>query len=302
MLQRRQLPLNAMRAFEAVARHLHMRRAAQELGVTHGAVSRQVKLLEQQLGVLLFDRVHNRIELTAGGQRLFKTVQDALDSISESTYFLNPDSMTGSLIIDATPSIAMNWLVRLVGEFANSYPEIDISLRNISPQQKVLNSDFDVALCYGKPIEPAWPSSKLYREKQFPVASPKLLQRYPAVKGERDLLQMALLQDRHDSWREWFASQGIEEHRGSSNLYMQEAYQTLAAAREGFGVALADRLEVAPDLEAGTLISLSNVAVPLPETTYLVTAPADRLTMRAKVFIDFLTKWLGEAKDIATVK
>jgi LysR family glycine cleavage system transcriptional activator len=298
MLQRRQLPLNAMRAFETVARHLHMRKAALELGVTHGAVSRQVKLLEQQLGVLLFDRVRNRIQLTAAGQRLFNTVQEAFDSISESTYFLNPDSMAGSLIIDATPSIAVNWLVPLVGEFANRYPEIDIRLRNITPQQAVLTSDFDVALCYGKPLEPAWSSRKLYRESQFPVASPKLLQRYPAIKDARDLLQMPLLQDRHDCWRDWFASQGIEQHRGSSNLYMQEAYQALAAARDGFGVALADQLEVARDIEAGVLVSLSEVEVSLPESTYLVTAPEDRLTLRAKVFIDFLTKWLEEAGAI----
>jgi LysR family glycine cleavage system transcriptional activator len=300
MLERRQLPLNAMRAFETVARHLHMRKAAQELGVTHGAVSRQVKLLEQQLGVLLFDRVHNRIELTAGGQRLFKTVQDAFDSISESTYFLNPDSMTGSLIIDATPSIAVNWLLPLVGEFANRYPEIDIRLRNIMPQQAMLNSDFDVALCYGKPLEPAWPSSQLYRDSQFPVASPKLLQRYPAVKEARDLLQMPLLQDRHDRWRDWFSSQGIDEHRGNANLYLQEAYQALAAAREGFGIALADQLDVARDLETGVLVGLSDETVWLPEAIYLVTAPEGRLTQRAKLFIDYLTKWLDEAGALST--
>jgi LysR family glycine cleavage system transcriptional activator len=108
------------------------------------------------------------------------------------------------------------------------------------------------------------------------------------------------LQDRHDRWRDWFSSQGIDEHRGNANLYLQEAYQALAAAREGFGIALADQLDVARDLETGVLVGLSDETVWLPEAIYLVTAPEGRLTQRAKLFIDYLTKWLDEAGALST--
>ena len=104
-MSRRNLPLNALRGFEVAARHCHLREAALELGVTHGAVSRQIRLLEETLGVELFDRSHNRLTLTSAGRRLMAAVGDAFDQITESTLSLDPESMAGTLVVAATPSI-----------------------------------------------------------------------------------------------------------------------------------------------------------------------------------------------------
>ncbi|KKL56418.1 hypothetical protein LCGC14_2245580, partial [marine sediment metagenome] len=113
-----------MRAFEAAAKHCHMRKAADELGVTHGAISRQVKQLEQRLGTELFDRSNNRLALTSAGIRLLQVVAEALDSITEATVCLDPESMAGSLVIASTPSISVGWLLRVIGEFSRQYPEV----------------------------------------------------------------------------------------------------------------------------------------------------------------------------------
>ena len=112
-ISRRNLPLNALRAFEVAARHCHLRRAAEELGVTHGAVSRQIRQLEEQLGVALFDRSGNRLQLTQEGSRLARAVGEALDTLTEGALSVNPESLPGELV--ATLPVANNlpWIAAL---------------------------------------------------------------------------------------------------------------------------------------------------------------------------------------------
>jgi LysR family glycine cleavage system transcriptional activator len=131
-----------------------MRQAAQELGVTHGAVSRQVKQLEEVLGVDLFNRSHNRLNLTAAGRRLMSTVGDALDRITESTLYLDPESVAGSLVVGATPSIITGWLLGLIRRFNERYPEIELRVVNLDPQASDLPAEISVAICFGEPDVP----------------------------------------------------------------------------------------------------------------------------------------------------
>jgi LysR family transcriptional regulator, glycine cleavage system transcriptional activator len=293
LISRRHLPLNALRCFEAAARHCHLRRAAEELGVTHGAVSRQVRILEQTLGVALFLRAHNRLQLTSAGTRLFHTVEDALDRISEGALYLDPDSMAGSLTIASTPSISVYWLVSLIGEFSHKYPEIDVRLVNIQPGQRQLPAEFDVAVCYGEPDEPRRVCRELYRERLFPVCSPKLLGSERAIETPRDLLALPLIHDRHGLWGRWFEAQQLPAASAPRNLTMQEAFQAILAAREGFGVALADRIEVARELREGSLVRLFDAAIDGPRATVLVADEQERQPLRTRVFIDHLQRALG---------
>ena len=108
MPAQRRLPLNTLRAFEAVGRHSHVRRAAEELHLTHAALSRQIRILEEQLDVRLFDRVKNRIQLTAAGRRLLGTVQDALTTLQEGVLHLDPDSLAGVVCNPGNPGQAGN--------------------------------------------------------------------------------------------------------------------------------------------------------------------------------------------------
>jgi len=293
LISRRHLPLNALRCFEAAARHCHLRRAAEELGVTHGAVSRQVRILEDALGVALFLRAHNRMQLTSAGTRLFHTVEDALDRISEGALYLDPDSMAGSLTIASTPSISVYWLISLIGEFSQKYPEIDVRLINIQPGQRQLPAEFDVAVCFGEPDEPRRVCRELYRERLFPVCSPKLLGSERALETPRDLLELPLIHDRHGLWGRWFESQGMGGAQAARNLTLQEAFQAILAAREGYGVALADRIEVARELREGSLVRLLDAVIEGPRATVLVCDEQERQPLRTRVFIDHLQRTLG---------
>ena len=290
---RRGLPLNALRAFEVAARHCHLRRAAEELGVTHGAVSRQVRQLEDNLGVALFERAHNRMTLTTAGRRLWGVVSDALDRITEGTLYLDPESMAGSLVVAATPSITTGWLFAAIRDFSDRYPEIEIRVVNIEPEQRELPPEANVAVCFGEPEGAHWVVRELFRERQFPVCSPGLLRADQPVNTAADLLQYPLIHDRHGRWQRWLADHGLEAGDAHSQLYVRESFQMLQAARERCGVGLADSIEVANDLRTGRLVALSEDAVEARQSHYLVTEPARRITARGRLFAEHLLRELG---------
>jgi LysR family glycine cleavage system transcriptional activator len=291
-LNRRNLPLNALRCFEAAARHCHLRRAAKELGITHGAISRQVRILEEAVGSELFDRSHRHMQLTAGGLRLLHVVRDALDRVTEAALYLDPQTMAGSITIATTPSISVYWLIPVLGEFSARYPEIELRMVNIEPRLRVLPADVDMAICFGAPDAPRHTVRELYRETFFPVASPKLLSSRQAILQPEELLRFPLIHDRHGQWPRWFEAQGLPGARSPRNFFVQEAFQAVIAAREGFGVAITDRIEVANELREGSLVRLADGVVDGPHPIVMVSEAEDRLPLRARVFIDHLLKAL----------
>jgi LysR family glycine cleavage system transcriptional activator len=281
-----------MRAFEVAARHCHIRKAAEELGVTHGAVSRQVKQLENSLGIELFDRRHNRLALTSAGVRLQSVIEESLDRLAEAAVHLDPLSLQGSLIIASTPSITMGWLLRVIGEFSTKYPEIELSLVNVDPQQRDLKADIDVAICYGKPEAGQRQVQELFRERYFPVCSPALLSPERPIEKAKDLQTYPLLHDRHGHWQRWLASFQLEQKKSAQRLYFQDTFQVISAVREGIGIGLADRIEVNADLRNGNLIALFNDGVLAEQSHYLVTDRKERITARASLFVDHLERSL----------
>ena len=129
----RPMPLNTLRAFEAVGRHSHVRKAAEELHLTHAALSRQVRILEQQLGTPLFTRANNRMQLTSAGRRFLTVVQKALDTLESGVLHLNPESLSGELVVAVTPTISVNWLPGVIKGFASRYPEVELRFVTIEP-------------------------------------------------------------------------------------------------------------------------------------------------------------------------
>ncbi len=292
LLSRRHLPLNAMRAFEVAARHCHLRRAAEELGVTHGAVSRHVRQLEDLLGVPLFDRSSNRLVLTSAGNRLLTGVKQGLDIMAESALYLDSESMAGRLVIASTASISAGWLVTAIGEFNQRYPEMEVSLQNIDPMQMEIPAEVDVAICYGKPHARRREVKELYRENYFPVCSPKLLNAERPLQRIEDLLHYPLLTDRHGHWSRWLTEYNVNDE-AAKTLYFQEAFQVIHAVREGFGVALVDRSEVARDLQNGNLQALFSESVAAEQSHYLVTDAAVRMTVRARLFVEHVARYVS---------
>ena len=292
-ISRRNLPLNALRSFEAAARHCHMRRAAAELGVTHGAVSRQIRQLEQQLEVSLFDRNGRALVLTEQGRRLLPVVSDALDRLAEGTLAIDPASLHGALVIGAPPSISACWLLALVGDFQRRYPGIEVRLENIEPMQSAIPADIEVAVCFGEPDAPRRVVRELFRERYAPVASPALIPQGAWSGRESDLLRLPLIHDRHDRWQRWLANAGLDPSPSGSHLHVRDSYLGICAARDGCGVFLADRIEVGADLRSGALVALGEPSVEARLSHYLVMDQPETASVRARLFAEHLSRELA---------
>ncbi len=292
-------PLNSLRAFEAVGRHAHMRRAADELNLTHAALSRQVRLLEDQLGCRLFSRAHNGMQLTTAGRRFLAAVQTALDALAEGVVRLDPQSLAGELVIATTPTISTNWLPEVIMAYSQRYPEVELRFITIEPHQRDLPRQFDLALCLGAPAAQDKQVAKLYQEYYFPVCAPALPRPERPIQQPADLLAYPLLHERYQHWEEWFAIHGIARARGVSNIHFDYGFQSIEAARHGLGIVLADQLEVAADLRRGTLLRLLDQVMAVDEGIYLVSDREPRRTVRAQLFIDELRRHLQQLGVLA---
>ena len=287
-------PLNTLRAFEAVGRHSHVRRAAEELNLTHAALSRQVRKLEEQLGARLFTRENNRMQLTAAGRRFLLVVQDALNTLQVGVLHLDPESLAGELVIAATPTISINWLLQVLDSYSQRYPEVEVRIVTIEPHQRELPRQFDLALCLGQPDTPGRVSRKLYQEYYFPVCSPALINPDQAISKPADLLHYTLLHEKFQHWEEWFALHAIHQVRGQGNIHFDYGFQSIEAARQGLGVVLADQLEVAADIRRGNLVRILDQVLPVDDGIYLVTAVPAAETVRARLFCEELFRCLED--------
>ena len=289
-LDKRTLPLNALRAFEAVGRTLNMRVAGDELGVTHGAVSHQVRALEELLGVALLDRGRRPLALTASGQRLLMSVSESFEQLLAGTRDLDPESLSGPISVACTPAIAANWLVRVIGEFSRAYPALQVSLRRLEPLAQEIPPGVDLAVCYGEPQAGNRRVVKWLQEAFIPVCNPALLHDNKAIRSPSDVLEYTLLHDDAGSWQRWLAAVGEAGGSSSRNLYFFDSSLAINAARQGYGIVLADTLEVSDDLRSGRLVPLLRQSVPAPHAYYLLADPVHLQTRRAHM----LEQWLQE--------
>ena len=290
----RRLPLNTLRAFEAVGRHCHVRRAADELNQTHAALSRQVRLLEQHLGIQLFSRSGKRMHLTSAGRHFLLVVQGAMQDLQAGVVHLDPESLTGELVLATTPTISINWLLQVLEEYRALYPQVDLNIVTIEPHQRILPSEIDIALTLGQPTAPAHVTHKLYQEYYSPVCSPRMLGPDQLIEQPADLLHCTLLHERYQHWEQWFDRQGIEQPVARGNIHFDYGFQSIAAARQGLGVALADRLEVAADLRRGTLIRVLDRMMPEDQGIHRTLEPPQLQTARARLFVAEMLRCLRE--------
>src|ERR1700754_559573 len=169
----RNLPLAALRAFEAAARHVSYSRAAEELNLTHGAISFQMRLLKETLGVDLFKRAGRRMVLTLEGQRLFGYVRDGLARLEQGMEDVRASRRGRLLTVSVHPGLASYWVIPRLGEFQRLHPEIDVSLLPNTALVDFSRDDVDMALRYGPGDWPGLVAVKLMDEEVFPVCSPR---------------------------------------------------------------------------------------------------------------------------------
>ncbi len=272
----RQLPsLNALRAFEAAARHLSFTKAANELSVTQGAVSHQVKALETELGVALFHRHHQGLELTAAGASYLPVVRDAFDRLAFGTRQLRAAEQADRLTISVSPNFAAKWLVPRLGVFAAQHPEFDLRISANPVHVDFALDDVDLAVRHGDGRWTDLDVTQLTREELFPVCSPRLPGPDAALSVPDDLRHHTLLHlnDRQD-WRKWLDLAQVRHVDLSRGVVFDQAGIILDAAVDGQGVALARTTLAARDLLAGRLIRPFKIGLPRDYGYFIICPPA----------------------------
>ncbi len=253
--------LRALQAFDAAASRLNISKAADDLGVTHGAVSRQIKQLEQYLDVRLLRRLPGGVELTDAGSRLHLATQDSFATLQQGIGAIKRAKTRRSLTVSLSSSLAIKWLVPRLPEFRKRHPGISIRLDTDDQIIDFFDSEVDVALRYG-----GYPSSGLYcerlwKERLVVVAAPSLVAEGPVAADT--IIQLPLLHDQfHPHWDKWATQAGIRhpDVQAKSSAFPNSAV-LIAAAIDGQGAILVRQILVADDLAAGRLAYLSDVSV-----------------------------------------
>jgi LysR family glycine cleavage system transcriptional activator len=289
-IMRRSLPpLNALRSFDAAARHQSFTRAAEELCVTQGAVSHQVKALEIQLGLQLFKRARNGLLITDAGRDYLAVVRDVFDRLELATDSLLQRQRSGTITVSTSPDFAAKWLVSRLGRFAEAYPEIDLKLAALMHRVDFAREDVDLAIRHGDGQWPELDAVNLTAEELFPVCSPSLMTSRGGLHDPEDVLRFPLLHldDRRD-WGRWLDAAGVPGERLLQGPILNHASMLIDAAIEGQGVALARTMLAASDLAAGRLVRPFQAAIPLRNTYWIVCPKATRALPKIAAFRDWL--------------
>ena len=268
-------PLNALRAFEAAARHLSFKSAADELFVTPTAISHQIKLLEQLTGQQLFRRRPRPISLTPAGSRLFPVLRDGFDSFSAAVATLSEEAENAPLRVSTTTAFASRWLLPRLGDWNDRHPSLNLEVVATEQVVDLHGGEIDMTIRYAKHPPTDLQAVALFRDRYLPVCSPRLLEGLPVDDWVDVIAKLTLLHFRWKqqgdpdapSWPLWRAmarlvdrrAERIDPKRGST---LSEEHMAIEAAIAGQGIALASSVLVQRELKIGLLQRVSEVSIP----------------------------------------
>ncbi|MBD2820448.1 transcriptional regulator GcvA [Xenorhabdus sp. 42] len=271
-MSKRLPPLNALRVFDAAARHLSFTKAAEELFVTQAAVSHQMKSLEDFLGLKLFRRRNRSLLLTEDGQSYYLDIKEIFTAINDATRKLQARSAKGALTVSLSPSFAIQWLVPRLSGFHQSFPGIDVRIQAVDREEDKLADDVDVAIFYGRGNWPGLRTDRLYPEYLLPICSPSLLTGDRPLKTHSDLTKHTLLHDssRRD-WQAYVRQLDMQQHINvQQGPIFSHSAMVIQAAVHGQGVALANNVMAQNEIDAGRLVCPFNDVLVSKNAFYLV--------------------------------
>lgn len=296
-MRRRLPPLNALRAFEAAARHGSFALAAAELAVTPAAISQQVKLLEGQLQMVLFRRQARGLALTNAGRAYLPGLTEALDRMAAATAHLKEGQASGTITLTMLASFAAGWLVPRLGRFRAQYPGIDLRIDTSRRLVDFAREDVDLAIRFGPGGFKGLHAIHLLDEELFPVASPALLHGGLPLNRFADLAQHQLLHDMDAlpdqpwmSWQSWFAREGLPAAAAERGLFFTDSNVLVAAAVAGQGVALGRAPHLGEHLAKGRLVRLFEQSWQ-SDWRYFIVGPAAQFK---RPLVKMLVDWLLE--------
>lgn len=284
-----QIPLNALRTFEAVASRLSFSKGAQALNVSPAAVSSQIRSLEERLGQMLFHRNGRQITLTRAGQTLLPGVQRGLGELTQALRLLDEDRSTGVLNVSIVSMFLQKWLAPRLADFYAANDQIDLRINADNALVNFAESDFHAAIRYGRGSWPGLEVHKLLDEWTLPVCSPDMLADIGPIESAADLAKHHLLHSGSDLQKIWFELIGTvgAQHRGPR---FDDSVSVVAAAEQGMGIGLVRWSLVAAELAAGRLVRPCPLAVKIGTAFYFV-APAQYIDLpKVAVFRSWLTE------------
>jgi LysR family glycine cleavage system transcriptional activator len=296
MRRRRLPPLNSLHAFEVAARYLSLSRAAEELCVTHGAVSRQVAKLEMALGAKLFIRRHQQLTLTAEGAAYAARLQSLFDQIQEATAAcFDTSTNQDPLRVAVLPTFSIRLLVPKLARFKEKFPQITLEVETSYAPPDPNSSDVDVAVWLGDGNWPNLISRHLFDEELVPVGSPHLVADR-SFRDADDLKPFLLLRALHrlDDWEQWLNAVSWKNVDGYRSLRLEYSGLVYQGALDGLGLAMAQPAFVHDDLQHGRLKPLSDFRLKTERAYFTVYSPAKAKVAKIVAFCDWLDSEVTE--------
>ena len=289
-------PLSALRPLEAAARLESFSRAAEELHLTHGAVSRQVRALEEHLGAPLFTRHGKRVALTPTGRAFAERVRAALEEIARAADEAGGSKRDNRLTVSVLPSFASRWLMPRLIRFMDAHPKVEVNVIASVALANFAAEEVDVAIRFGRGPWPPLACEHFLDDEYFPVASPRI-QRGKLPKSPAELLNFRMIREDRDYWQEWLRAARVDVDVPPTGPLFNDSTYSLQAAARGEGIALARRSIVREDLERGTLVKLFDVTVPSRESYWFVSPKALAEAPRVKAFREWVKAELGLSRS-----
>jgi LysR family glycine cleavage system transcriptional activator len=298
-------PLKSLQAFEAAGRHLSFTDAAQELNVTPGAISQQIRLLEEHLELKLFKRMNRIIVLTDAGQLFLPMISAGFEQFSEAVSLVRQQRSDGPLTITSAPSFVSKWLIPRLASFKAQYPQVDVRIDTSDRLVDFAHEDIDVGIRFGDGEYPELETLFLFSFDLIPVCSPELLQQGDALKQVSDLKNFTLLHSNYDEldpgwpdWAMWLKVVDAEEVDANHGIYFNQSDLLFQAAMAGQGVALLANVLADPEIAAGRLVQPFAARLPVKLNYHLVTSPQKARIAKVVAFREWVLAESAYLRDL----
>lgn len=299
-MMKRLPPLLALEAFDAAARHMSFKAAAQELNLTPSAISHRVKALERHLGQPLFRRLNREIRFTEAGQDYFGSVRRAFDEVSRASSRIRAPNQGDELRVSAVPFIAASWLIPNLESFLDSQPGLRLYVESTQRNADFARDPVDAAIRWGHGRWAGLSATRLTGISVTPVASPRLLQARGGLRPlarPRDLRDQTLIHLSYlpEAWNRWLAAAGVAGLKPKREIWVDNMQQAIDAAERGIGVTLGVVPLLAPRLAEKRLVMPFGLALSENYAYWFVCRRAEADRPRLKALRDWLVNLLGQA-------
>lgn len=289
-------PLNPLRVFESVARLKSFSKAAEELFVSQSAVSRQIGLLEDYLGIQFFHRDRSGVRLTEVGQRYYQDIGPAFERIVAATKRLGIDKDVVYLRLRVYSTFAAKWLLRRMSEFQRSNPEVRLRITTAVAPADFTKEAVDASIQFGDGKWPGVDATYLFGDEIRPMCSPAFLKQYGPLRQPVDILRCRLIHShyRHDDWTDWFQSVGLSAPCEEDLLVLPSSLLAYQAAVDGLGIVMAQPRFLEAELETGALLFVTDHVLHRELAYYMVTPHNASNRAQTEIVRDWLLKTIAD--------